>query len=215
MSSAEDPAVDVANLRPGQGSLKDEIVRVAVELGTELGEDGLTMRGIASRLGVSATALYQHFEGKSSILRAIRVHGMRVLAQELAPAFEGKEAVESIRDCSKRYIAFARKNSWMYCLLFHGERIDPESISPEDAEGLENSHVKLREAFQALADGGQLREGVDPSVATWMLWSSNHGIACLMISGRISAGQPGFPPGSDDEFVDGYVEHTVRGFLRA
>lgn len=215
MSSAEDPAVDVANLRPGQGSLKDEIVRVAVELGTELGEDGLTMRGIASRLGVSATALYQHFEGKSSILRAIRVHGMRVLADELSPAFETDDPVGAIRGCSKRYIDFARKNSWMYCLLFHGERIDPETLPADDVAALQKSHAQLHERFQALADAGKLREGVDPALAPWMLWSSNHGVACLMISGRIVAGQPGFSPASDDEFVSGYVEHTVGGFLRA
>jgi AcrR family transcriptional regulator len=37
------------------------------------------MRGIAARLGVSATALYQHFESKASILREIRLYGADLL----------------------------------------------------------------------------------------------------------------------------------------
>ena len=91
---------------PGQGpkpavastqtSLKEAIVRAAIELGTELGEEGLTMRGIAARLGVSATALYQHFEGKASILRAIRFHGLSLLNKELAPAFTLDDPVEAL-----------------------------------------------------------------------------------------------------------------------
>ena len=41
------------------------------------------MRGIAARLGVSATALYQHFENKASILREIRLYGADLLQTEV------------------------------------------------------------------------------------------------------------------------------------
>ena len=48
--------------RQSRSGLRQAIIQASLELGQELGEEGLTMRGIASRLGVSATALYQHFE---------------------------------------------------------------------------------------------------------------------------------------------------------
>ena len=44
-----------------RAGLRQGIIQTSLEIGSELGEEGLTMRGIAARLGVSATALYQHF----------------------------------------------------------------------------------------------------------------------------------------------------------
>ena len=64
---------------PAKAGLHDAIVRAGIELGSDLGEEGLTMRAIAGRLGISATALYQHFESKASILREIRLHAIRLL----------------------------------------------------------------------------------------------------------------------------------------
>lgn len=201
--------------RTSQGSLKDEIVRVAVELGTELGEDGLTMRGIASRLGVSATALYQHFEGKASILRAIRFHGLGMLNKELVDCFDSGEPLACIEQLSKKYIHFARKNSWLYGVLFSGEAFDYSALTDEEQQYVFESHVKVIDALKKAKETGQLRDGVDVETAPLLIWASNHGLAMLMLHGRIGS-QPGAMHVDDESaFIDRFVENSVRGLMRA
>lgn len=203
-------------MRNTQSSLKDEIVRVAVELGTELGEDGLTMRGIASRLGVSATALYQHFEGKASILRAIRLHGLSMINTTLEPCFSGPDGLACIADASRTYIRFARDNQWLYGVLFAGEGMNQSPLNQDEHTLIRHSNDKLIGCFQQAKDAGQLRDDVDVSSAPLLVWAANHGLAALMINGRIGVGSQGaMTPDEEAAFVDNFVKTNVSGFQRA
>ena len=47
---------------------RGEVVRVALQLLDELGLDGLTMRRLAQRLGVTAASLYWHVRDKDELL---------------------------------------------------------------------------------------------------------------------------------------------------
>ena len=39
--------------------LRQAIIQASVDIGSQLGEEGLTMRGIAARLGISPATLYR------------------------------------------------------------------------------------------------------------------------------------------------------------
>ncbi|WP_055586015.1 TetR/AcrR family transcriptional regulator C-terminal domain-containing protein [Streptacidiphilus griseoplanus] len=56
------------------GERRTEVLRAAIELLDEVGIDGLTMRLLASRLGVRASALYRHYPSKQALLDAMVVH---------------------------------------------------------------------------------------------------------------------------------------------
>src|SRR6266508_4261040 len=58
----------------------DKILDAALELVDATGPDGLTMRRLADRLGVTATAIYHYFDGREAILEALldRVCGIIV-----------------------------------------------------------------------------------------------------------------------------------------
>lgn len=96
--------------RRDSAGLREAIIETSLQLGSELGEEGLTMRGIAARLGVSATALYQHFESKRAILREIRVYGIDLMYDSLAPAFDVESHDERLAEIIRRYVSFARNN---------------------------------------------------------------------------------------------------------
>lgn len=201
--------------KPGSAnhiSLKEAIVRAAIELGTELGEEGLTMRGIAARLGVSATALYQHFEGKASILRAIRFHGITLMNKTVAPAFEHDDPLEQIRQSALLYINFARSNPWLYALLFGGEG-NYDSQSDEERQAASFSQLAAQRAFERGKERGTLRADIDVATAPFLMWAANHGVAMLLITGRISERNPVFPIPSENDFIRAFVESEVRGFM--
>ncbi len=188
-------------------------MRAAIELGTELGEEGLTMRGIAARLGVSATALYQHFEGKASILRAIRFHGLTLMNKLLVPAFEHEDPLDQIRESALLYINFARSNPWLYALLFGGEVADSETLNDSEREAAHWSLEAVQNAFTRGKEQGKLRGDIDVATSPYLMWAANHGVAMLLITGRISEQHPNFPVPSENDFIRSFVESEVRGFL--
>lgn len=204
----------MSSMRAVESSLKQEIVRVACELGTELGEDGLTMRGIASRLGVSATALYQHFEGKSSILRAIRLHGLRLINDVLDPCFEQGGPLERISAVSRTYIQFARDNPWLYGVLFTGEALNHAGLTDEEANAASHSHSRVIQCFRDAKAAGLLHDDADPETATLQLWAANHGVASLLINNRLGGENESMMVRDDVAFINAFVETTLRGFRR-
>lgn len=213
-TQGESPAQEVSTQPSSEpGSLKKAIVQAAIELGTELGEEGLTMRGIAARLGVSATALYQHFEGKASIIRAIRFHGLKLMNKELSAAFEQTDPIEQIRGAAMLYINFARSNPWLYSLLFDGERVEYDNLTDDDRETMFFGQVAMRQAFEQGKAQGKLRADIDVDTAPILMWAANHGLAMLMITGRISENHPGLPVRSEEDFIESFVTSELRSML--
>lgn len=171
------------------------------------------MRGIAARLGVSATALYQHFEGKASILRAIRFHGLKLMNKEIATAFDCEDPVQQIRSVATLYINFARSNPWLYSLLFDGARVDYDNLTEDDRETAFFAQVAVRQAFERGKEQGKLRADIDVETAPVLMWAANHGLAMLMITGRISENHPAIPVRNEDEFIQSFVDSELRSML--
>jgi len=66
------------------GQRRTEVLRAAIDLLDEVGLDALTMRLLASRLGVRASALYRHYPSKQALLDAMVAH-LVSSAGEVAP----------------------------------------------------------------------------------------------------------------------------------
>ena len=92
--------------------------------------EGLTLREIGARLGVSCTALYRHFADKRALLAAVATEGFRTLRLHLVTAWEdggrGRAAFESM---GVAYVRFAVANPSHYRVMFGGFR-RPEGVRP-------------------------------------------------------------------------------------
>jgi AcrR family transcriptional regulator len=185
-----------------------------MQLGTELGAEGLTMRAMAKRLGVSATALYQHFESKSSILRAIRFEGLKRLHQALEPAFAADDPLERLHEQGVRYIKFAIDNPWLYTLLIDEDEEDWSSLTQEERAQVDRSNARVDVALRDGIERGQLCRDLDLSVVPTMMWASFHGLASLLLRGRLSTDHPEFPVPDTESMIERFVQTTIRG-LRA
>ncbi|WP_339614539.1 helix-turn-helix domain-containing protein, partial [uncultured Winogradskyella sp.] len=67
---------------------KEEIVRVAAKLFKEKGYSAVTMRDLATAMGIKAASLYNHINSKQDILNAIIIS----LAEEFT---EGMKLIQS------------------------------------------------------------------------------------------------------------------------
>jgi AcrR family transcriptional regulator len=168
------------------GDLRRALLDEALVIIRETGVDGLTLREIGARLGVSRTALYRHFADKRALLTAVATEGFRVLRGELVRAWEegghGPAASQAMGDA---YVRFAVANPSHYRVMF-SRFVDPE---PQEAE----LGAEARGAFQALADAvaALQRDGVvrddDTVLTARYVWAVVHGVAMLAIDGQLPA----------------------------
>ena len=69
----DQPGRDQSNGDQAGASTRDKILDVALELFTDQGFDGTSMRQIAERLHISKPAIYYHFASKEEILMALHM----------------------------------------------------------------------------------------------------------------------------------------------
>ena len=79
------------------GNLRRALLDEALTTIRAEGVNGLTLRDIGARLGVSRSALYRHFSDKRALLTAVATEGFRTLRQQLVSAWEedGQDAPRS------------------------------------------------------------------------------------------------------------------------
>lgn len=177
---------------------------MSIELGTELGEDGVTMRAIAGRLGVSATALYQHFESKSAIFREVRFIAVQALLAAQQPPQALDDPIASIHAWAVQYVEFAVENRWLYKVLFYEDELDWAQLHPEEQEHLSSPLLAVQSACERAQTSGAIDGAVDVADLALLLWASVHGFTSLLISGRL---------GIEDARSTGEREASIRSLV--
>ncbi len=166
------------------GNLRRALLDEALATIRTEGVEGVTLRDIGARLGVSRTALYRHFADKRALLAAVATEGFRMLRQQLVGAWdEGGRGDAAFHAMGVAYVRFAVENPAHYRVIFGGF-VDPRAKEPELA-------TEAQGAFQALVDAvtSLQRDGVflddDPVHMATYSWTLVHGIAMLAIDGQL------------------------------
>jgi len=168
------------------------------------GIDGLTLREIGARLGVSRTALYRHFADKRALLAAVATEGFRMLRQQLIAAWEdggrGRAAFEAM---GVAYVRFAAANPAHYRVMFGGF-VDPNACDPELAAEAAGAFRALVDALAALQRDAAVR-GDDTMLMARYVWAVVHGVAMLGIDGQLRE------PGATEELMRYATERLRTG----
>jgi AcrR family transcriptional regulator len=190
-------------------AFREAIIGASLELGQAYGEDGVTMRAIAGKLGTSATTLYTCFDSKAAIMRELRVRGLLSVGRTLLDALTIADARDCLLEVSRRYIAFARDNPWLYTVLFVGETPNAEVLSGGHAQVVGELEQNVRQSFNdkfATLAGGMPK---DPRRLFVRWWASMHGLASLIITRRIRSDHPFLPLGDIDALIDDYIDGVM------
>jgi AcrR family transcriptional regulator len=165
--------------------MREKILACACDLYLTDGLDGFSMRKLARSLGVTAPALYRHYESKERVLFDVVGEGYRQLIQYLHRALEGRTPEERFRIAGDGYLEFALRHPRYYEVLFLGVdllRVDqvPEEITAQGCAVGQFWNDRVRECIEA----GLLREG-DPEAIGISLWSHAHGLISLYLKGML------------------------------
>ncbi len=181
MSAAKD-AYHHGDLRR---ALMDEALLVIGERGVE----GLSLRDVAARVGVSHAAPYHHFSDKTALVRALAYEGMALLDERMAQAEEaaGDDAAARLLGIGMAYVTFAVERPDYYAAFNAPEVSGPEAQrnAPEPHEEHGTTWERLVGGIVACQRSGVLAPG-DPIIVAVHYWSLVHGLAELWRNGPLS-----------------------------
>lgn len=170
---------------------RERLIAAAEHLFAERGPDGVTMRQLASELGVSPMTPYRYFKDKDAILAAVRASGFARFATALEEASAAsKDGVQRTTDTGRAYVRFALENHDAYRLMFDFAQPN-EADYPELVEASARSRAMLIRHAEGLVAAGEA-EG-DPEMIAHIIWASLHGALVLQMAGKLS---PNVDPGT-------------------
>ncbi len=186
------------------GNLRRALLDEALATIRAEGVDGLTLREIGARVGVSRTALYRHFADKRALLSAVATDGFRTLRLQLVAAWDdngrGRAGFEAM---GMAYVRFAVSSPSHYRVMFGGF-VDPEACEPELATEAAGAFQALVDALAALQRDGSVR-GDDTALMSRFVWAVVHGVAMLGIDGQLPE------PGGVEELAAYALERLRTG----
>ncbi len=162
------------------------ILHESGELLREKGMAGFSMRGVAERVGVSATALYRHFEDKDALLATLLEEGFSTFGRYLMRALAGKTPLERLRRAGHAYFDFALEHPRDYALMFMTpcRELGLDSVSEGAKARMDGTFVFLVDRVKECIAAGVFAEQ-DPRSTALHIWATVHGLASLRLNGQL------------------------------
>jgi AcrR family transcriptional regulator len=185
------------------------LLRYAREVYLEGGAAHFSLREVARRVGISAPAVYRHFDSKEALLGAVCQEGFRTFSSYLLRALAAPTPFERLRSAGDYYLRFALENAHDYRVIFMSDavplsapakKVDPRETSPTFQFLVDRVHECI--AARDLAPG-------DAREIAGTIWAHVHGLASLRLSGHLGS------VGDDKAFAAFFrrsTDHLLAGF---
>jgi AcrR family transcriptional regulator len=194
------------------GDLRNALIQAGLEILAEGGAQGLDLRKVARRAGVSHAAPYRHFADKQALVAAINEEGFHLLAERIRSSLRevSDEPVEQLLGVALAYVRFAQENPWLMREMFSGITIERETF-----ESLHTASKSVYRLYAEVIRSGQERGKIvdgDPTALAGVLWSVLHGLAMLIIENQMR------PYADGPEGTERVTRYTIQvlygGFAR-
>lgn len=171
---------------------KSRILTCACDLYLKHGLDGFSMRKLARKVGVTAPALYRHYESREHVVADVVREAYREFAGALYSALQGRTPQERFHRAAEVYLDFALGHPRWYQLLF----ITPEQMGmerlPDDLEAQGCAiHQFWVDRVRERMDEGVLRQD-DPVEVSMTMWAHAHGMLTLYHHGHFEMDEADF-----------------------
>ena len=136
------------------------------------------MRKVAESAGVSAPAIYRHYENKDDLLNEVVTEGLKVLESYLAPALDVDTPLERLSNLVERFLDFALEQPQTFHCAF---MVPSQSIGKLTEELTRRNWSTFQHCVEQISEC--METGVfkrdDPMETAIMLWAEAHGLIIL------------------------------------
>ncbi|HEX5065131.1 MAG TPA: TetR/AcrR family transcriptional regulator [Myxococcota bacterium] len=188
--------------RRRQSPLDERLLDVVEELLASRGLEGLSLRRIARRAGVSHGAPLRHYPSLSALLAEVAARGFRMLSEAVdksaaqLPPGAGPQA--RLAAAGRGYVELAVAKPGLFSLMFRPEVLDGENerLMSASAEAFE-----LVVRYVRAAQDAGWHSARDTRLLAGCVWSTVHGLATLWADGAFQ-GATRAPDASLEEVLE-------------
>ena len=183
------------------GNLRAALVETGLSIARESGPEGVALREVARRVGVSHNAAYRHFADRDELLGEISHRAMARLTAamraRIAALPEGDDAMAGARarldQIGRAYVEFALAEPGLFRVAFAGKAHSagspavgppPADGQPGDGQPGDGPYGLLNAALDDLVDVGYLDPARRPGSEV-ACWAAVHGFAELCLDGPL------------------------------
>jgi len=167
------------------GDLRSALIKTGLELISEKGISGFTLREVAKRTGVSTAAPYYHFKDKAELLQAMSREGWRMLGERFGIASSAAVTASArLRVIGEAYIRFAIEYTPYFRVMSR-----PDLYCSQACDNLQEvTGLKVFEMLRSTVAGcfpGKKKDDPDLQEMVLHAWVMVHGFSTLWIDGSI------------------------------
>ncbi len=174
--------VDTVNMAPTPSTRERLVATARTYLDTE-GLDGIGLREIARRAGLSHGAPGRHFPTLGALLAAVAAEGFRDLYTAVDTAVRDADPDDPagrVAAASRGYLTFALAHPGVFGLIFRRDLVDTDDAEYLTAGGIAFGQLV---GFVAAAQGRGLPADIPATELAGVLWAAVHGLASLHLHG--------------------------------
>jgi AcrR family transcriptional regulator len=179
----------VTTARYHHGNLREALADAAVESAREHGPDGLAVRELARRVGVSHNAAYRHFADRDALVDVVAERALAGLIEAMEQRLAGVTETDPVLRARRRlteigrgYVDYAVAEPGLFRVLFTAYPQVPESLGEPGEPG--DPFAILNAALDDLVDVGYLEPATRPG-AEITCWAAVHGFSVLCTEGPL------------------------------
>lgn len=186
-------------------STHDDILDAAATIYADDGAAGLSMRRVAAEIGVSATAIYRHFENKEQLVVEVCARASRLFETYLLQALREPDPPSRMRTLGRQYREFGLDRAEYYRALFMSPHPEFENLREETTQQFGVTFQLLVDRVRENQDSGHIAEA-DPIATAATIWAHVHGLVSLFLDGHM-------PDMSREEFSN-FFDQSVAILMR-
>jgi AcrR family transcriptional regulator len=168
------------------GDLKNALIKAGIEILSKEGVNGLSLRKVARKAGVSHAAPYAHFADKQALVAAIATDGYRKIYEKIAGVMEQypDDPLRQLVEMAWAYVEFGLEEPDHFRITFSGT-VEKERDYPAMVEMTAKSFGVLRALVARCQAAGILDPG-EADLAALGVWGLVHGFVSLIQEGQVS-----------------------------
>lgn len=186
--------------------VRSRILHEAALIVAEEGIGALSMRYLASKLGMTGGALYRYFPSRQDLILAHFSKGMTALYEELIAREPSPDPLTALRDYALAYADFAFADPIRFRLMFLEDNQATRNAGLK-YESVPAAYGEFIRRMAAAMEARALAPG-EPKRATDVLWAGLHGAVTLAVTA------PEMDLGDPREFAERTIDTILNGLSR-